>query len=141
MLLLAALAAAGCGPDAKQLREQTLSTLNTEADRWDGGQEFATTAADSYGRPLTAKVEKGTLSYTLELRSAGPDGLPKNTDDIVVTRSKRHGETTTAEEAAKGAETIAAGTSSGLVKGIRRASGSAARGRGSNRPRAGLAAQ
>lgn len=88
----AALAIAGCGPSAHELREQTLSTLNNEADRWPGGKDFTTTATDSYGRPITATVEKGTFHYTLEVRSSGPDGLAKNSDDIVVTRSKSHGE-------------------------------------------------
>ena len=46
--------AVGCGPSAHELREQTLSTLNTEADRWDGGNQFQTSALDAYGRPLTA---------------------------------------------------------------------------------------
>lgn len=123
LLLLSPLLFFGCGPSARELREATLSTLNVEADRWDGGKDFATTAVDAYGRPLEAKVEKGTLNYTLEVRSSGPDGLPKNSDDIVVARSKRHGETTIADEAAKGAETIAAGASSGVVKGIKRGLG------------------
>ena len=113
----------GCGPSAAELREQTLSTLNVEADRWEGGKDFNTTATDAYGRPLTATVEKGLLNHTLELRSSGADGLPKNSDDVVVTRSKRHGETTLTQEAAKGAETIAAGASSGMVKGVKKAFG------------------
>jgi hypothetical protein len=121
--VLVLLAAAGCGPSAHELRERTLSTLNTEADRWDGGKAFDTTATDAYGRPLSATVEKGTLSYTLELRSAGPDGLPKNSDDIVVTRSKRHGESSLTEEAAKAAEAVAGGAASGTVKGIKKGLG------------------
>src|SRR5262245_31597175 len=80
-----------CGPSARELRERTLSTLNTEADRWDGGKTFDTQATDAYGQPLTANVEKGTFSYVLEVRSSGPDGLPKNSDDITVQRTKRHG--------------------------------------------------
>ncbi len=123
LLFLLPLLLLGCGPSATELREATRSTLNVEADRWEGGKDFATTAADAYGRPLEAKVEKGTLNYTLEVRSHGPDGLPKNSDDVVVTRSKRHGETTIADEAAKGAETIAAGASSGVVKGIKKGLG------------------
>ncbi|MGL4424395.1 MAG: hypothetical protein ACRCZF_27315, partial [Gemmataceae bacterium] len=91
----------GCGPSARELREQTVSVLNTEADRWDGGKEFATNATDAYGRPVTATIEKGTLSYALEVRSNGPDGLPKNKDDIVVHRSKRHGESSLTKEASK----------------------------------------
>ena len=129
-LLLLALSAAGCGPSAAELRERTLSTLNTEADRWEGGKDFNTTATDAYGRPLTATVEKGMLNYTLELRSSGADGLPKNSDDVVVSRSKRHGETTLTEEAAKSAETIAAGASSGAVKGVKKAFGVGGTGKG-----------
>src|SRR5882724_7788038 len=78
----------GCGPSATELRERTLSTLNSVADTWDGGPDFKTTETDSYGRPLVATVSKGTLNYNLELRSHGPDGLAKNSDDIVVHRYK-----------------------------------------------------
>jgi hypothetical protein len=119
LTVVAALTTAGCGPSARALREQTLSTLNTEADRWDGGPEFVTPAADAYGRPLSASIEKGVLNHALELRSAGPDGLPKNTDDLVVTRSKRHGESSLTEEAAKAAEGVATGAASGMIKGLK----------------------
>ena len=115
--------AAGCGPSARELREQTLSVLNTEADRWDGGKEFTTTATDAYGRPLLSHVEKTTLNYVLEIRSTGPDGLPKNSDDIAITRSKRHGETTLTEEGAKAAEGVAGGAASGTIKGIKKGLG------------------
>jgi hypothetical protein len=121
--VLAIVAVAGCGPSARELREQTLSVLNTEADRWDGGKEYATTATDAYGRPITANIEKGTLNYTLEVRSAGADGLPKNSDDIVVTRSKRHGESSLTEEAAKAAERVSGGAASGTIKGIKKGLG------------------
>jgi hypothetical protein len=100
-----------------------LSILNTEADRWDGGKNFATTATDAYGRPVTATVEKTTLNYVLELRSSGPDGLPKNSDDITVTRSKPHGETTITNEAAKFTESISGAAASGAVKGIKKGLG------------------
>ena len=114
---------AGCGPSAQELRERTLSTLNVEADRWDGGKDFAAAAADAYGRPVSSKVEKTTLSYVLEVRSAGPDGLPKNTDDIVVSRSRRHDETSLAGEAAKAAELISEGAASGTVSGLKKGLG------------------
>lgn len=117
-LLGVGLLAAGCGPSERELRERTLSTLNTEADRWDGGKTFDTTATDAYGRPITASVQKTTLNYDLEVRSNGPDGLPKNSDDIVVHRSKRHGETTLTDEAAKVTETLSGAAASGAVKGI-----------------------
>ena len=123
LVTFAALLACGCGPSASELRERTISTLNTEADRWDGGKAFATTAADAYGRPVTARVEKRTVNYVLELRSTGPDGLPKNSDDIVVSRSKPHGETTRSEEGAKAAEIVTGGAASGAVKGIKKGLG------------------
>ena len=118
-VVLVTFAITGCGPSTSELREQTLSVLNTEADRWDGGKEFTTTAADAYGRQLSSTIDKTTLSYVLEVRSAGPDGRPKNTDDIVVTRSKRHGESSFTEEAAKAAEGVAGGTIKGIKKGLR----------------------
>lgn len=122
-ILVTTLTVAGCGPSAHELREQTLSTLNTEAERWDGGKDFTTSASDAYGRPLLASVEKGTLDYTLKVRSCGPDGLPHNTDDVVVTRSKWHGGSSLSEEAAKAAEVVAAGAAKGTVKGIKKGLG------------------
>jgi hypothetical protein len=109
----------GCGPSAGELREKTLSVLNTEADRWDGGQEFVTTANDAYGRPLTSHVEKTTLNYVLEVRSHGPDALPKNSDDIAVMRTKRHGETSVTEEAGKVTEALSLRAARGLIKGTK----------------------
>ncbi|MDZ7620408.1 MAG: hypothetical protein U1E05_25680 [Patescibacteria group bacterium] len=114
---------AGCGPSDHELRERTLSVLNTEADRWDGGKDFSTSATDAYGRSVSASIEKGILSYTLEVRSKGPDGLSKNTDDIVVTRSKRHGERSISDEATKVAEDVAGGVASGTIQGIKKGLG------------------
>ncbi len=110
----------GCGPSASELREKTVSVLNTEADRWDGGPKFTTAATDAYGHTLMCSVKKTTLDYVLEVRSNGPDGLPKNNDDIVVTRSKRHNETSITEEAAKAVENLSSGASSGIIKGIKK---------------------
>ncbi len=123
LLFCLALLATGCGPSARELREQTLSVLNVEAEHWGGGTEFATTAADAYGRPVTWTVEKTKYDYVLELRSAGPDGLPKNTDDIVVTRRKPHGEVTLTGEATKAVESVAGGAASGTIKGIKKGLG------------------
>jgi hypothetical protein len=39
-ILLVVCAFAGCGPSSHEMRERTLSVLNTEADRWDGGKDF-----------------------------------------------------------------------------------------------------
>ena len=121
--LLPLVAIAGCGPSAHELRERTLSVLNTEADRWDGGKDFDTSAIDAYGGTLSASVKKGTLNYTLEIRSSGPDGLPKNHDDVVVTRTKRHGESSITAEAAKAAEGVTSGAASGTIKGIKKGLG------------------
>jgi hypothetical protein len=118
----------GCGPSASELREKTLSTLNSEADRWDGGKAFAATATDAYGQSLTLTVKKTTLDYVLELRSSGPDRLPKNSDDIFVTRSKRHNETSLTEEAAKMVEGVSTGATSGIIKGIKKGLSSGGRG-------------
>ena len=113
----------GCGPSSRVLKEQTLSTMNLELDRWNGGKEFKTEARDAYGRGLSASVEKGAVFNQLEIRSAGPDGLPKNTDDIVVTREERHGESTLTREASKATEGVAEGAASGVVKGIKKGLG------------------
>jgi hypothetical protein len=107
---------AGCGPSAE---ERTLSVLNTEADQWQGGRNFVTRASDAYGNVLSSHIEKGPLHHTLEVRSNGPDGLPKNSDDIVVTRRERHGESTITEEARKSVESVSSGAASGAVKGIK----------------------
>lgn len=123
LTLIAIVAVAGCGPSAHELRERTLSTMNLEADRWNGDKAFATTAHDAYGQPLSATVTRGPLNHTLELRSSGPDRLAKNSDDIVVTRTKPHGESTLTDEAAKAAEAIAGGAASGTIKGIKKGLG------------------
>ncbi len=118
----------GCGPSAAELHEQTLSVLNTEADRWEGGPEFVTEANDAYGRPLTSSVEKSTLNYILEVRSHGPDGLPKNSDDIAVARSERHGETSIVKEVGKATEEISSRAASGIITGARKGLGFGSRG-------------
>jgi hypothetical protein len=107
---------AGCGPSAE---ERTLSLLNTEADQWQGGANFATNATDAYGNRLSSTVEKGPLHYVLEIRSNGADGLPKNSDDILVTRRERHGESTLTDEARKSVEAVSSGAASGAIRGIK----------------------
>jgi hypothetical protein len=118
-LLGATMVLTGCGPSAKALREQTISTLNTTADAWDGGPDFKTDATDAYGNPVVAKVSKGLLNYVLEVRSHGPDGLPKNSDDISVSRQKRHGDTTINEEVERGSESVGRGGDRGIIQGIK----------------------
>lgn len=121
-LAVGSLATGGCMPgiSSYELRERSLSALNLEADRWNGQAVFVPQATDAYGRPVFAAVTKGPVNYTLELRSAGPDGLPKNNDDIVVTRTQPHGESTYTQEASKSVEEIASGAASGMIKGIKK---------------------
>lgn len=117
------LATTGCGPSASELREQTLSIANAEADRWDGGKDFKTTAQDAYGRPLLSSVTKTTLAYVLEVRSTGADGLAKNSDDIVVTRTHANPETTLTKEAEKAAKALGRGAANGMVQGVKKGLG------------------
>lgn len=123
LVLVTVITTSGCGPSEKELREQTLSTLNLEADRWDGGPEFSTTASDAFGNPLIASVEKETIHHVLEIRSMGPDGLPKNNDDIVVVRRVRHGESSYSDEMEKTSEKLGRGLSSGVIKGVKKGLG------------------
>ena len=117
----------GCGESAAERRErierekqQATSQLNMLADTWDGTDKFDTKGqADVWGRPFVADVDKHTLSYQLVLRSAGLDGQPKNRDDIIVYRSKRHGETTINKEVERFGESTTRGMSRGAVTGIK----------------------
>lgn len=115
----------GCAPglSSYQLRERSLSALNLEADRWNGQAVFVSQVSDAYGRPVFATITKGPVNYTLELRSAGADGLPKNSDDLVVTRVRPHGESSYTGEAAKSVEEVASGAASGVIKGIKKGFG------------------
>src|SRR4051812_37505995 len=117
--LLVSCAVAGCGPSNHELRERTLSVLNTEADRWDGSKDFATSAVDAYGQHISASVKKGLVNYVLEVRSSGRDGLFKNTDDIGVTRTKRHGESVVSDQAVQDVGKVSGGFASGAVGGIK----------------------
>jgi hypothetical protein len=124
LLVVGLLALAGCqGPSARELKEETLSTFNVEADRWRGEPNYQSSFADAWGQGITTTVGKGPVHYTLEMRSRGPDGLPKNSDDIAVTRSWRHGESTLSKEAAKAAKEVASGAASGTMKGIKKGLG------------------
>lgn len=118
-VFLAVCAVVGCGPSEHERSEKTLSVLNTEADRWDGGKEFVTSAVDGYGQPISASVTKGLINNVLEVRSNGKDGLPKNTDDIEVTRSKRHGESVVSDQAVQDVGKVSGGISKGAVEGFK----------------------
>lgn len=119
ILLLGAIGL-GYGLWDRAKREQTRSTVNVEADRWSGGPTFHTAASDAYGHPLTSRIEKGILNFNLEVRSNGPDGLPKNLDDIVATRGKPHGESSLTDVTAKVTAGAVRGGISGIISGVKR---------------------
>ena len=123
--------ARSAGPDGHPLNHDDIKTivyrandllvtsqLNTLANTWDGTEVFVVKDEDPWKTPFIHIVNKGSLSYTLELRSAGPDKLPGNADDFVVYRSKRHGENTINAELEKGSESITRGLGRGLTKGL-----------------------
>ncbi len=108
--------AAGCGPSAY---ERTLSVLNIAADDWDGDPDYTVTGQDAGGHPLHSEIEKTTLNHVLTIPSSGPDGLLKNSDDIIVVRRERHGESTLTREAAKATGSVIKSAASGAVRGIK----------------------
>jgi hypothetical protein len=54
--------------------------------------------------------------------------LPKNSDDIAVMRSKRHGETSVTEEAGRATEALSLRAARGLIKGAKEGLGIGGRG-------------
>ncbi len=121
----------GCGESEAQRRarleeekrvaiQKATSDLNVLADTWDGTEKFDTHGqTDPWGSPYVADIDKGTLHFGLVVRSGGPDRLPKNRDDIIVYRSKRHGETTINKEVERFGESATKGMSRGAVTGIK----------------------
>src|SRR4051794_4284075 len=99
-VISAVLLVAGCS-DGKSI-ELARSQVNTLADRLDSqvtavgvyvhpgeGSEFDfKESLDPWGHPIKASYSRGGLQETLVVRSAGPDGLFANGDDILAERSK-----------------------------------------------------
>ena len=119
LLILPALSLlTGCGPDKRDVAQ---SQVNQLAESWDGGPNFTPEGSDPWGDAITAKVEKGSVNYTLTVRSNGPDKLPFTGDDITARRSHQH---TSVGEAAAGSveklsEAVGKGVGRGGVSGIR----------------------
>jgi ribosomal protein S10 len=82
----------GCGGESTAAkRQRAMSELNVLADAWDGTEKPpATDKVDPWGQTYTASVSKGRYNFDLTVRSNGPDGLPKNSDDITVRRASPH---------------------------------------------------
>ena len=100
-------------------RETTLSRINTAVDDWDAGGPTPPSFRDAWGREVRLSVEHGPVHDVLTIRSVGPDGLPKNSDDLVRTRRRtRAGETASGN---LGREVGRAGVEAarGLAKGVR----------------------
>lgn len=123
LLLALAFGFTGCGPQGptpKELREQTKSVLNVQADSWKGELDFKPTAVDAYGNPLNVKVTNSKYDTHLTLSSSGPDGLPSNSDDITVYRSFRHTQPEPLSKTVdKGAESLTHGLFKGVVTGVK----------------------
>ena len=110
---------AGCGPSLRDRQQQATSDMNVLADTWDGKEAPPSMQdkVDPWGHAYTASVSKGMLNYVLEVRSNGPDGLPKNKDDMVVTRYARHGDTTINKEVERGGASLTRGLTKGVKEG------------------------
>jgi hypothetical protein len=96
ILAVALFALVGCGPTLYELKQRTTSDLNVIAQEWDGKANPPDLKGrlDPWGNQYQAAVTKEKLNYKLSVRSPGPDRLPYNSDDLVVTRQAAHGETT-----------------------------------------------
>ena len=110
-------------PTMAQKKEQTISILNTIADNWNGDEKTPelNSAIDPWGHPIQAVVKKESYFYTLEVWSNGPDGLQKNSDDLIVTRTKQHKEIlpTVNKELEKTSSSISSGIIQGIRKGLK----------------------
>ncbi len=104
----------------RNLRGKTLSDMNNLADGWIGKETLPDlrNMKDPWGNPYIASVSKGDIHFILTIRSAGPDGLPQNDDDITILRYKRHGEYSMNEEVEKGAASISRGLFKGAKEGL-----------------------
>lgn len=106
----------GCasGPSKE---EQALSQVNVIVRKEFNDKNFPTDGTtgekDAWGHDLTWDLEKHWNSYSLKVRSNGPDGLPYTKDDITATSSVK----VTDEESAS--ERFVRGLARGTLKGIK----------------------
>ena len=105
LLVLAALLFGGwwIATDAERQRQRTVSLAERElaghtaaagrlrlpaGDRAEDGS-VTLAASDAWGRPLRAEIDNALFGQTLRIRSAGPDGLLLNDDDIVASEYRK----------------------------------------------------
>jgi hypothetical protein len=74
---------------------------------------------DPWGNKLICDFMKGEKKNVLELRSAGPDGLPYTDDDIVVKKEYVKDQTTLSKRVEAGVESFMRGLTRGSVGGAR----------------------
>lgn len=104
----------------ENLLQKAYSDLNVIADTWDGKTDPPKTdgKVDPWLHPYAVDIGKTPLSNELVVRSNGPDGLPRNADDVYVRRYVRHGETTINKEAERGVASLTRGLMKGLKEGL-----------------------
>lgn len=131
----------GCGPSAAEIKRQeekeareklradtqrALSQVRTVAEKLDGNladdglfkQDAPISETDPWGHEIAVVYRKNNdISTTLIVRSAGPDGLPNNADDIAVqkTRFRKDATKQQIEETTRG---LTRGAFGGMVEGL-----------------------
>jgi hypothetical protein len=73
---------------ATRLADEIAKEVDTDG-RFIRKPEGALAEADAWGRPLRLMYKSGTISETLEVRSAGPDGEFETRDDVVASHASR----------------------------------------------------
>jgi hypothetical protein len=108
-----ALAAFGCGPDRVKITKSRVETLAAD---WDGTDTYKPDPqSDAWGKRIAVKAGKDDTHYHLSVRSAGADGLPHTSDDIVATREVRH--KSLASQASGAVSEISGAATRGATKG------------------------
>ena len=73
---------------ATRLIDELAKTVDADG-RFIRRPDGALPETDAWGRPFRLSYRSGTISETLEVRSAGPDGEYQTRDDVVATHTSR----------------------------------------------------
>ncbi|MBY0359657.1 MAG: hypothetical protein K2W82_16755 [Candidatus Obscuribacterales bacterium] len=114
LFLVAAALCTGCsrGPSKQDIASSQVGVLiDKEFEEKTFLDEGKTGQIDPWGQEISWLLKESTFGYTLEVRSAGPDQLPKTRDDIFRTKGIRTGEGMS--------ERLAKGLSRGTIRGIK----------------------